>query len=776
MSANTQGYFLYPLVVLLKIMNVELLAPAGSMEALNAAVAEGADAVYLGLKSFNARMRSGNFAYSEFDAALKAMHRMGRKIYVAVNTVFQQREADRMYQHLQYLNKVGADGIIVQDFGVLQMCRQNFPALKLHASTQMNVASGKGVNLLSKMGCNRVVLSRELSFEELKMIRGECNMELEIFVHGALCVSASGVCLFSSFLGGKSANRGMCTQACRRLYKKNDDGDGQTELERGKYYFSPNDLCLIEHIPQLIKLGINSFKIEGRMKSAEYCGTVVRAYRKVIDACNEKSEEVAGDTDGMNMIEVENVAVKDAVINAKQILQRDFARAKTTFHFDDTSSWLNPDQDGGTGIKLGFVEHVKITENSSVIEVRTNTKLHVGDSIRLHKSDDSVRQSFKVKAVDYRNDASRQGVCFITVSTDGEFIYRPGDSIYIIQTKEQSRHYPPLIARNATFSTLKPSYDKAPFVHYKAANVINTPSKTAGKVFAAGTYAAISNISDMYIAQSIRASAIIINCGLWNLKKLLRHSHDANEGVAKSTLPFRNSETIISLNPFFGESDAEAISDAIDKLISIGYKRFIVNNLGHISLFLNKNVTLCAGQYLYTFNRFSVSFLRELGIEYFIPPLEISRQNLERVFEKKERMTAFVTIFAYPHLFYIPGDIKKENPEHASLKKISDTRGENFNLRSEDGFSAVLPVTPFSITDKVQFLKQAGFNKFIVDFSGSVIKKHEYKKIMQAALDSTLIEGALENGASRFNYKDGFYEPIDKEGVGNAPVVSEREK
>ena len=200
-----------------KPSSVELLAPAGTPEALDAAIAEGADAVYLGLKSFNARMRSTNFAYSQFEGALRSLRRSGRRVYVTVNTVFEQREADRVYQLLKYLDAAGPDGIIVQDFGILMMARE-FKHLKIHASTQMNIASTRGVNALSKYGVSRVVLARELSLEEIRSIRQNTNSELEVFVHGALCASASGLCLFSSYLGGKSANRGLCTQACRRLY------------------------------------------------------------------------------------------------------------------------------------------------------------------------------------------------------------------------------------------------------------------------------------------------------------------------------------------------------------------------------------------------------------------------------------------------------------------------------------------------------------------------------------------------------------------------------
>lgn len=204
---------------------VELLAPAGNLESLDAAIGEGADAVYLGLKSFNARLRTTNFAWNQFEAAVDSIHKQHKKIYVTVNTVCEENETERLYRFLAYLNEVNPDGLIVQDYAVIRMVQDYFQNLKLHASTQMNVESSNAVRLLQKEGLTRMVLARELNLEEIAKIKKETNAELEVFVHGALCVSESGLCLFSSFLGGKSANRGMCTQACRRLYSAEIPGN-----------------------------------------------------------------------------------------------------------------------------------------------------------------------------------------------------------------------------------------------------------------------------------------------------------------------------------------------------------------------------------------------------------------------------------------------------------------------------------------------------------------------------------------------------------------------
>ena len=211
---------------------VELLAPAGNIESLDAAIGEGADAVYLGLKSFNARMRTTNFAWNQFEAAVESVHRQNKKIYVTVNTVCEERETERLYRFLSYLNEVKPDGLIIQDYAIMRMAQEFFPDLELHASTQMNVESANAVKLLQANGVKRMVLARELGLNEIAKIKEETQAELEVFVHGALCVSESGLCLFSSFLGGKSANRGMCAQACRRFYTAEVPGG----IEQG-YYF-----------------------------------------------------------------------------------------------------------------------------------------------------------------------------------------------------------------------------------------------------------------------------------------------------------------------------------------------------------------------------------------------------------------------------------------------------------------------------------------------------------------------------------------------------------
>jgi len=718
---------------------LELLAPAGSSEALDAAIGEGADAVYLGLKDFNARMRSANFTYSQFESALNSLHRMGRKLYVTVNTVFEQREADRVYQLLKYLAALAPDGILVQDFGIITMARENFPSLKLHASTQMNVASARGANLLSRYGFSRAVLARELSLDEIRDIRAKTNMELEVFVHGALCMSVSGLCLFSSFLGGKSANRGMCTQACRRFYTAYKGKSFEApEGENGGYYFSPADLELIEQLPSLVKAGVNSFKIEGRMKSAEYVGTVVSAYRMVIDNLD------AGEGN-----------LGKAISDARAILKNDFARSKTVYLIyggedekQDEFDWLNPNQNGGTGIPLGKLLRVRGRDErrQGLVEAGTIAPSQ-GDSIRLHKADDSERLSHKISAV----ETSPNGDRWISIPEG----FEPGDAVYLIQTKAMAKRYPPVIRGEP--SDRAPGREKAPAPKAEWFNRRNTSftanENSRGKKekikrtdFPAGLYVMVTRIEDLYILQSSKP-----------VMAILPYSHKLSKrlsGGGEQKPPFPAGNIIISLDPFFPQGKDRELDEAIPALMEKGYTRFIVNNLGHFSFFRQRqDAVLVAGPWLYTFNAWAWDYISGCGAEYCVTPFENNRQNLEKTFPRQEqepfrRSRVFVTVFARPGLFRMRRDLGA----FYDFENFTGSRDEAFRLVSAPEGSSVFPREAFSIVDKIPFLQEAAFSRFIIDFSSGPLKKAEYRTVMEAVNCVRPL-----SGTTRFNWKNGFY-------------------
>jgi putative protease len=261
----------------------ELLAPAGDWECARAAVENGADAIYFGLERFNARMRADNFTAADLPRLMDFLHRRGVKGYVTFNTLVFADEMADAEQYLRTLISAGVDAAIVQDIGICRLIRQLSPDFPIHASTQMTITSAAGVEFARALGCNLVVLARECSIRVIGQMAQPATLPLEVFVHGALCVAYSGQCLTSEALGGRSANRGECAQACRMPYELISDGQ-LVPLGDRRYLLSPQDLAGLEVLPDLVRAGVSSLKIEGRLKSPEYVANITRVYRRALDS------------------------------------------------------------------------------------------------------------------------------------------------------------------------------------------------------------------------------------------------------------------------------------------------------------------------------------------------------------------------------------------------------------------------------------------------------------------------------------------------------------
>ena len=672
----------------------ELLAPAGNIESLDAAIGEGADAVYLGLKSFNARLRTTNFAWNQFEAAVNSLHRQNKKIYVTVNTVSEERDLERLYRFLAYLNNIGPDGLIVQDYAVIRMCQEFFPKLELHASTQMNVASAAAANLLSKEGFKRVVLARELGLEEIQAIKAKTNAELEVFVHGALCVSESGLCLFSSFLGGKSANRGMCTQACRRFYTAEVPGG----IDQG-YYFSPCDLQLIEQMPALLEAGVESFKIEGRMKSAEYVGSVVSAYRYVMDHYQENK--------------------KEAIAAAKRMLSTDFARNKTSYWYNFKSvnegvenagdMILNPKQAGGTGIYLGKIDMTRPGPQDFKMALLKGGSYDPdpGDSIRLHKKDDTGRESHKVRFLDLDNKGNR----WIDIPAG----FSQGDSVYLLQTKSMSKRYPHVLPNDIARYSHQPGDEQLPILD------LTPVAKNELSYFPEGVYIQVSTIEDVFVVQAGHPVRVIIELNETTIKDLVNQ---------KTVLPLSKKQLILSLDPFCPGGTEEEYEKTLDKLIELGFKTFMINNIAHISMLKGKGVNMIAGPYLYTFNRWAVSWLENQNIGAFVSPYENSRHNLEEIYDTQFRQRVLVPVFAYPALFRM----RFKLPKSYDFTFFSDKEEVNFKVNSTPDGSFVMPEAPFSIIDKVDFLAGLGSREASLISQKQKVRKRTLSRFIRLCL------------------------------------------
>ena len=365
----------------------ELLVPAGDMECLKQAIHNGADAVYVGLKSFGARKFARNFDNEEIIDAINLCHLYGVKIYITMNTLVKDNEVEAFLNQIEYLHKSGVDAIIMQDFGMICLVREKFPDLEIHASTQANNSSVETARLFYELGVKRIVLSRELSLEEIKKI--DVPIEKEIFIHGALCISYSGRCLMSSMIGSRSGNRGECAGSCRLPYSLEYN---KKTISKDKYLISTKELNISPRIKELLKADICSFKIEGRMKSKEYVGNITRFYRNLIDQ-NEKFN------------------LEEETDKIKTIYNREF----TTGHLFNVSpsDLMNTKTPNHIGLPIGKV--IEITPKR--IKIKLNKSLNQLDGIRFIESGKGLIVNY---LYDEKNNliSSADNICYIDNKID----------------------------------------------------------------------------------------------------------------------------------------------------------------------------------------------------------------------------------------------------------------------------------------------------------------------------------------------------------------------
>lgn len=340
--------------------NIEILAPAGSMEGLIAAVHGGCDAVYIGGEKFGARAYANNLNREEMIKAIEYAHLHHKKIYLTINTLVKESEFGQLYEYLLPFYMHGLDAVIVQDFGVLSFVSRTFPGMEIHASTQMTLTMAQGANQLKEYGVTRLVTSRELQFDEVKEIRKNTDLEIEAFVHGALCYSFSGQCLMSSMIGGRSGNRGRCAQPCRMQYRM-EEINGKPFKGKQAFLLSPKDMCTIYDIPELIESGIDSFKIEGRMKRPEYAAMTAHLYRKYVDLY----QKIGGDAYRAYMKKNPDVLENDMKKLMDLYNRGGFSEGYYREH--NGKKLMSMDRPNHSGVLVGTVENIK--KNRATIEL-----------------------------------------------------------------------------------------------------------------------------------------------------------------------------------------------------------------------------------------------------------------------------------------------------------------------------------------------------------------------------------------------------------------------
>ena len=338
---------------------IELLSPVGNKDCLMAAINSGCDAVYLSGINFGARSFAGNFDKQEMVNAISTCHLYGVKVYVTVNTLIYDSEVDRFIKYIDFLHRNNVDAVIMQDIGMIDLVRKTYPNLIIHASTQVNIHNLETVKLLEELGVKRVVLARETPINLIKEIKENTNIEIEVFIHGALCISYSGECLFSAMIGNRSGNRGTCAQSCRQKYSLEIDNK---IVEKDKYLLSTKDLNTLEYIDKLIDIGVDSLKIEGRMKSPEYVYLITSVYRKVID--------------NYRLTKKLNIDKYD-ILNFKKVFNREFTKG---FIFnEENNNYTNTFRPNHLGIKIGSVIEYK----KGYAKILLDEDLNINDGIRI---------------------------------------------------------------------------------------------------------------------------------------------------------------------------------------------------------------------------------------------------------------------------------------------------------------------------------------------------------------------------------------------------------
>ncbi|BDH79308.1 MAG TPA: U32 family peptidase [Methanothermobacter sp.] len=394
---------------------VELLAPARDFPSISAALKNGADAVYIGMEGCNLRANVSNFSLEDIKEATRMIHDNNKRVYVCTNTILKDKDLKELESKLPSLHSFEVDALIVSDLGAIDLAVDN--GLNVHVSVQANISNTRSLDVLKKMGAERVILSRELSLDDIKEIVRKSPLEVEVFVHGALCMAISGRCLLSYHLYGKSANHGECLQPCRKAWKLISE-DGETLiLEAGQgniqsYILSPRDLCMIEHIPSLIDAGIHALKIEGRARPADYVATVTRVYREAIDSHLNGSWEFK----------------RKWIRELEKVFNRGFDEG---FYFNNPKQ--GPPQNRAKYIKKDIGQVLNYYRKAGAAEIRLWDKLKIGDDIIIQgKTTGSITEKVKSLQINGKN-VKKAEKCRVGVKVTDRV--RPGDLVYKIMEK-----------------------------------------------------------------------------------------------------------------------------------------------------------------------------------------------------------------------------------------------------------------------------------------------------------------------------------------------------
>jgi putative protease len=639
------------------------------VEGFLAAVDNGADAVYLGLKQLSARASAVNFTLDELALLIPYARKRHVSIYVALNSLMAATEVAETLDLLQAVSDMSVDALIVQDPGVFALVRRWFPQVRLHASTLMTAHNHAGVNQLARMGAERVVLARELGIQEIEQIAGKTRVDLEMFVHGALCFSYSGMCLASSFRGGQSGLRGRCVQPCRLRFRQ-----GRKE----GYFLSCNDFCGLPLIPHLKRLRIASFKIEGRMKSADYIAQVVRAYRLVLDAG--PGEEPS------------------AIRQGQEWLNLSPSRRLTTGYLkgEADKEILTPHRSGSSGLWVATVQEA--SARGTTVLLRHD--LQAGDRLRPEAREGHEEEIFEVDGLATRDgdtlDRGRSGERTLLITTanlsPGMRLFKVGRRASPPQTlwKRLRRE----VARPAAFRKRFLGTSEEAFLPGDPVSRDETRDTLILKV---------GDVKDLLRALDLPARQVLLSATPTNLERLAKIKLSGKQRQLFSW----------SLPPLIAEKQLEYYRAAVGWYLKKGFIRWELNNWGHFDFFPEEgNQAIMAGSRLNVRNVAALKGLADLGCRRAVLCDEITRSELEFLARESWPLAPVLCVFGWPPLFS-----SRLRPGLDEDRPFFTPRKEGYVYKRLGDFSFVYADRPFSWFGQLDFLRSAGYRQHLVDAS-----------------------------------------------------------
>ena len=686
----------------------ELLAPAGNMECLKAAVLAGCDAVYLAGSMFGARAFAGNFSNEELIDAINYCHLYGVKVYVTVNTIIYENEVDKFIEFVRFIHKNNVDAVLIQDLGMYDLLHKKFPNLELHASTQMHIHNYEGALFAKKLGFKRVVMARETSLDVIEKIKKNIDIEVECFIHGALCVSYSGQCLASTLIGPRSGNRGTCAQICRKKYSLYSNNK---KVNSDEYLLSTKDLCTIENISKLIESNVDSLKIEGRMKRCEYVYLVTSIYRKAIDSYYENKKVIIEDKD---------------IIELKKMFNRKFTKG---FMFDEkNNNFVNQKRPNHRGILVGTV----ISKINNDLKIKLDDTISINDGLRI--LDEKEDKGLVVNNMYINKKLVKSANKGDIVSLKYNGFVKPNSKVYLTTSNNQISKIDNILKEN-TRKVLIDFYveakennklkikvsDNKNVIELESSNVIkkaiNTPitkqdlikqiSKTGNTIYK------VNNISvnmDNNIFISIK-----------EINELRRNVLDKLNEKRMYKIPFEEKEYSLELNDFSRENkkcilinnsnDYNKYKDDYD-LIYVTNKDLIKNDntIYKLPRVINKyeefDKRVLVGELgsLYKYkkidtdfsfnitNSYAVAFLHTIGVNKVTLSLELSIKQIKDIIDRYHKRynkhpNVEVIVDSYPDAMITKFDLNKMyNIKDGILK---DEYGNNYKLKSYDDYMII---------------------------------------------------------------------------------------